>query len=296
MDEDLILLKDMADVTPLPSHRDLAPARARLRAEFTAGPPKRRRLLFAGIAVAGLAAAVAGVVALGGLNGETPERHTAANNAPPTVTAGAADILRLAATTLRDQPATPPRPDQFVYTKTQTGSGQVREVWLSVDGTRDGIVRQYGGDIPLPGCVDGQAAVIKGDEPIPGAFEPCTASPAYRADLPTDAAGMRAYLESLGGEDNINSFGKNIHYLFAETYVSPQSQAALFDMIATVDGLEVVQDAKDGAGRAGVGVRWSHEGFDMTLVFDAQTHDFIGISGSDAVVAQAIVDTAGQQP
>ena len=158
--DDLTLLKDMGAATPLPGQDDLAPARARLLAGIDAPvrPHRRRRLWLSGAAVVGLAAAITGVVALGGLEpvGVTPPK------------ASAAEILHLAADAAREQPATPPRPDQFVYTKTKLGDGSVREAWLSADGTRDGLIAQHGENIPLPGCRDGRAQVIKGAEPIPG--------------------------------------------------------------------------------------------------------------------------------
>lgn len=290
--DDLTLLKDMADRTPLPTDDDLAPARARLLAGITAAPAptpiaprRRRRLVLSGAAVVGLAAAITGVVALGGLEpvGVAP------------ATASAAEILHLAADAARALPTTPPRPDQLVYTKTQLGDGSVREAWLSADGTHDGQITQQGEDIPLPGCRDGQAQVIKGTEPLPGVVEPCEPSPAYRADLPTDAEAMREYVTGFGG-DGPNTFAKNIHFLFAETYVSPASLAALFDAVADVEGIEVVQDAEDGANRPGIGVRWTDDGNTTTLVFDRQTHAFLGITGYDAVVEQAVVDTVGARP
>jgi hypothetical protein len=320
MDE-LTLLKDMADRTPLPSAADLDPARARLMATIhtarptpqgsqpvaapgtrqaealsrgrptavtgTGAPRRRRGLILSGVAVVGLAAAITGVVALGGLEsvGVAPAK------------ASAAEILHQAADAARALPSTPPRPDQFVYTKTQLGDGSVREAWLSADGTRDGLIKQQGGSTPLPGCVDGQAAVVKGVEPIPGVFEPCTPSPAYTPDLPTDVAGMRQYLTDLpGGNDKVNSLGKNIHWVVAENYVNPAALAALFDAVAGMDGLTVVQDARDGADRPGVGVRWTHGGHAITMVFDEETHVFLGMSEWEAVVRQAVVDTAGQQP
>lgn len=301
MDE-LALLKDMADRTPLPTDADLAPARNRLTAATNHSavstapappainpPPRRsrRRLWLSGVAVVGLAAAITGVVSFGGLE--------PVGVAPPK--ASAAEILQQAADAARTLPDTPPRPDQFVYTRTHNSDGSTREAWLSADGTHDGLIKQQGEDIPLPGCRDGQAMVIKGDQAIPGAFEPCAAQPAYQPDLPTDAAGMREYLLGLpGGDDKVNSLGKNIHFVVAENYVSPASLAALFEAVSGLDGLTVVPDAKDGAGRPGVGVSWTHEGFTVTMVFDRTSHAFLGMSGWEAIVQQAIVDVAGQRP
>ena len=160
--DDLTLLKDMADRTPLPGAAELAPSRARLMAVIgqptvtTAVPPairsarSRRRLLVSGAAVVGLAAAITGVVALGGLE--------PVGVAPPS--ASAAEILNEAAAAARTQPDTPPRPDQFVYTKTRLGNGATREAWLSVDGSRDGMIKDLGATMVIPGCLDGQAQVF----------------------------------------------------------------------------------------------------------------------------------------
>jgi hypothetical protein len=311
--DDLALLKDMADTTPLPHGADLAPARARLMDAISqtapsvaqapaavnptsttvrklAAPAKRRRrsrFLVSGAAVIGLAAAITGVVSLGALEpvGVAPAK------------ASAAEILHQAADAARAQPGTPPRPDQFIYTKSQLDDGSIREVWFSVDGTRDSIVRQFGETFPIPGCVGGQRPVLgKDNKPMPGQVEQCEANPAYKADLPTDAAAMRQYLLALPtGEDKTNSLGKNIGSLVSEDYVSPASLAALFEAVAGLDGLEVVENAKDGAGRTGIGVSWDHQGSTATLVFDEKTHAFLGFNFS-AQLAQAVVDTAGQQP
>jgi hypothetical protein len=309
MDE-LALLKDMADTTPLPGHADLAPARARLMGAIShtsstisqpatvtpaairnpAAPAKRRRrsrFLVSGAAVVGLAAAITGVVSLGALEpvGVAPAK------------ASASEILHQAADAARAQPATPPRPDQFVYTRSESKDG-VREAWLSADGTRDGMVKQQGGTHVLPGCVNGQRQVRdKADKPIPGQTEACEARPAHQPGLPTDAAAMREYLTALpGGEDKTNSLGKNIASLVSEDYVPPASLAALFEAMADMDGLEIVPNAKDGAGRPGVGVSWSHQGHATTLVFDEKTHAFLGFADYGAVLQQAVVDSAGQQP
>jgi len=319
--DDLALLKDMADRTPLRSDADLTPARNRLltaiatpaadpstnakphvaevkagqhATEVRAGPSvigkrrPRRRLVVSAAVTVGLAAAITGVVALGGL--ET------VGVAPPT--ADAAEILHQAADAVRTLPDTPPRPDQFIYTKTHRTHGTVREAWLSADGLHDGLISQDGNDIPLPGCRDGKIPVYKGPEPLPGQFESCTPSPAHRTDLPTDVAGMREYLsQDTGGkpgqEEDVSGL---IHFAFAETYVPPASLAALFEAIADFPGLTVDDNAVDGAGRPGIGVSWTRIGQTQTLVFDRQTHAFLGIAGQDAVLEQGIVDAPKQRP
>jgi hypothetical protein len=255
----------------------MAPARSR----------RRRLLVSSGIAV-GMAAAITAVVSLGGLapvGVDQPE-------------ASAAEILHQAADAVRELPATPPRPDQFVYTRTHGTHGSVREAWLSADGTHDGRISQAGMDIPLAGCRDGRRVIFKGTEPLPGQFESCTPDPAYRSDLPTDAEGMREYLsQDTGGDPDLpENVSGLIRYTFGETYVPPASLAALFEAMADVPGLTVVDDAVDVAGRPGVGVSWTRDGRTETLVFDRKTHAFLGVTGMDAVVEQAIVDHVGERP
>lgn len=297
--DDLALLREMGQRTPLPDQAERARARARLMAAIAQEPVapvplaaargrRRRRLAISGATVIGLAAAITGVVSLGALE------PVGVGPAP----ASAGDILRQAATAARSQPDTPPRPDQFVYTRTRLGDGSTREAWLSADGSRDGLVKQHGEDLPLPGCRDGRQQVFRGSQPLPGVVEPCEPHPAYQADLPTDAAGIRQYLENASnGGDKVNSLGKDIHFLVSEGYIRPAALAALLEAVAGMDGLRIVPDAKDGAGRSGIGVSWTHRESTATLVFDQRTHAFLGLSGETAVVVrQAVVDNAGQQP
>jgi hypothetical protein len=309
MDE-LALLKDMADRTPLPSENDLAPARARLTTALTQAtteppvvalrPRRRRRLVVSGATVVGLAAAIIAVVSFGGLD--------PVGIAPPD--ADAVEFLHQAADAARKLPTTPPRPGQFVYTRSQTADG-ARETWLSADGTHDGLIKQerelesgevVWDSIPMPGCRHGQRKVFKGDEDT-GLTEPCTPDAAYRADLPTDAAGMRKYLSQAGDakpDDHTNpkDLDTLIHFAFTETYVSPQTLAALFEVMADFPGLTIDEDATDLAGHPGLGLSWPQpaDQDSVTLVFDPGTHAFLGIADQSAVLDHAIVDTAGQRP
>ncbi|WP_460392846.1 CU044_5270 family protein [Actinophytocola sediminis] len=277
----MTLLRNVVDQAPLPTATDVAPARERLLAGVTAERPgtSGKRLIFSGVTVVGLAAAITGVVAFGGLE--------LFGVAPPA--ADAVAFLHEAADAVRELPAVAPRPDQFVYTRSETTEG-AREAWHSADGEHDGMIRQEGADTPLPGCEDGRRRVVRGDYDM-GTTEPCDADPAYPL-LPTDTAGMRAYLESAP-----NDFDVLLHFAIQETYVSPPSMAALFEVMADYPGLEIVEDATDGAGRYGVGLTWDQPAGqnDVTLVFDQETHVFLGTENT-AVFEHAIVDAVGQRP
>jgi hypothetical protein len=287
MDE-LTLLRDL-DRTPLPDPDQLAPARAALLAAIaTEEPPRRsrRRLVASGAVVAGLAAAITAVVALGPV----------AEVAPPT--ASAAEVLDQAAAAARRAPDVVPRPDQFVYTRSQDGDGSVRETWLSADGTRDGLIEQHGERVPVPGCVGGQRQVMRGAEVVVGRFEPCTPSPAYRADLPTAAPAMLDFLAAgrSGEAGDGTALGPDALFLVGENQLSPSARAKLFEAVGQVEGLTVIDNAVDAAGRPGIGVSWTHAGTVSTMVFDRDTHLLLGTADTWALLRTAIVDQAGQRP
>ncbi|SDW42403.1 hypothetical protein SAMN05421504_101541 [Amycolatopsis xylanica] len=297
MDE-LQLLKEAGDKTPLVTLAELAPARARLEAAIgassvTAKAPRsrRRRLAWGGAGVIGLAAAITAVIAV------APVDEVA-----PRAVADPVRVLTEAAAAALLEPDAEPRPEQLIYTKTQN-PGSVRESWLSVDGEHDGFIKQEQGDFPLPGCVNGKAQVIKGDEPLPGQFELCKPSPAYLRDLPTDADAMLAYLlkNHSGAEGDVNALGKDVASLANERYLRPAARAALFRAAAKVPGLSVVENAKDGIGRLGIGITWptphgsSKAAKPVILVFDPKTGIYLG-DRSTAVVTRGIVDKIGDHP
>ncbi|MFD8495246.1 CU044_5270 family protein [Amycolatopsis sp. NPDC059657] len=293
MDE-LQLLKEAGDKTPLVTLAELAPARARLEAAIGASQAprtRRRRLVWGGAGVIGLAAAITAVIAIAPVDEVAPQ-----------AVADPVRVLTEAAAAALLAPDVEPRPDQLIYTKTQNPDS-VRESWLSVDGEHDGLIKQSQGDFPLPGCINGKAQVIKGDEPIPGLFEACKPSPSYLRDLPTDPDAMLAYLlkNHSGAEGDVNALGKDVASLANERYLRPAARAALFRAAAKVPGLSVVENAKDGMGRLGIGITWptphgsSKDAKPMILVFDPKTGMYLG-SRNTAVVTRAIVDRIGDHP
>ncbi|XVS62682.1 CU044_5270 family protein [Actinosynnema sp. CA-299493] len=316
MDE-LRLLREMGDETPLPDEAALAPARAALLAGIAErGPVRRRRSRHAlvGASAIGLAAAVAATVALLPAGQPAPggQALTPATTTAPAAAASTAvevepvtdpvRLLAFAARAARADPVAPPRPDQFVYTRGETGGEPAREIWRSVDGTHDGaLTRNDGSTLRLPGCVDGQRDVFKDPAVVLGT-EPCEPRPAYRSDLPTEVDGMLAYLDAnAGGEPgSVNARGKDVLSLINESLLPPLTRAALYEAAARVPGLSVVQDARDAAGRPGVGITWpvppgSPRAEPVVIVFDARTYELLG-TNFHAITAQAVVDQVGQRP
>ncbi|UJW31720.1 CU044_5270 family protein [Saccharothrix sp. AJ9571] len=283
--DDLQTVRDFAGPAELASPEDLAPGRDRLTAAFATHRPRRsRRLVWAGATAVGLAAAITGVLALAPGDVSQPAAH-----ADPVV------VLREAAAAANREPAVDPKPDQFVYTKTQTPSG-VREVWLSADGTHDGLIRNPGEPgVPSPGCRNGKQAVVKGTELLPGRSDPCEPAPAFHSDVPETPEGMLEWLDRnhSGKSGDVNALGKDILGLLNEYHLRPAARAALFEAATRTPGLEAVKGATDAAGRPGIGITW--KGASTPWVFDEQTHLLLGHKGV-AVLDRGIVDKVGAVP
>jgi hypothetical protein len=291
MDE-LDLIRDRAEAVGFAPAEHLTPARERLLAAARGGRPHRsRRWFWAAGATIGLAAAITAVVALAPADRVGIGAGVAHADPVKVLTEAASAALR--------EPATPPRPDQFLYVKTEDFDHSTREIWLSVDGTRDGLL---GKDTELPGCHDGKAPYSGPYDPKKkGTLEDCRPTPAYRADLPTTADAMLAYLRTLpGGKDSINSMGKNVLGLADERALTPASYAALYQAAAKAPGLRALDHVTDGVGRPGVGITWGNPADPpdfqgIVMVFDAKTYQFLGTEDS-AVIVKTFVDEAGQRP
>jgi hypothetical protein len=284
MDE-MQLLKELGDRTALATADDLAPAREILLAK--ARGKARKRFAVYGGAVIGMAAAIFAVFALipPAENGLSP---TPVANADPV------QVLRMAATAALTQPDIKPRPDQFVYIRTQFEDGSAREDWTSVDGTHDGLFKmQTGEDVPVPGCRNGKRAMYKGPQLLPGK-EDCEPDPAYRADLPSDAAGMIAYLRK--NNSSLNSTGKDIGFMLSSIYMRPQSRAALFEAATKIEGLTATSGVTDAAGRPGIQIGWNKDGYAGDFIVDAKTYAYLGYRKNSAQLALTIVDKVGQRP
>ncbi|WP_432844767.1 CU044_5270 family protein [Amycolatopsis sp. CA-161197] len=285
MDE-LQLVRDRAEDVPLPDLVELGAARARLLAAVASERSRKtgKRLWQAGAATVGLAAAITAVVSFAP-TGDGPLT-------PPRAAADPVRVLHGAAAEALKLPDAPPRPDQFVYVKTQYAYSD-REAWISADGKHDGYVKQDGQAFPLPACVDGKYRVEGANNPAAnGTEEPCVVMPAYRTDLPTTTDAMFSYLNKNTSGD-ANAMGKDVQMLVGEAYLPPRTKAALFDAAAKVPGLQAVDHVSDAAGRPGVGITWPGHG--VTLIFDAKTYTYLGTT-QGAVVGYGIVDRVGQLP
>jgi hypothetical protein len=286
-------------------------------------PPTRRTVpwVWRLVPAATLAAVVATVAVVATRSAETPPA------ASPAASSEAAGILRLAAAEARREPLLRARPDQFVYVESLVAHGGVelgatsaanyrppvendRRVWLSVDGSRDGLLRQKPVKAEKPGKQPGEPDLR--DVPL------TDTSPGCPQGLPTDAKAMRAWLYE--GTDGPQKEGGNtpdttafikIGDTLREQYVPPASVSALFEAAATIGGTTVVKQV-DLAGRRGTAVSLTNASGRHDLIFDATSYKFLGerdvtgqadpavpagtVIGWTAQLTVAIVDKPGQLP
>lgn len=191
------------------------------------------------------------------------------------------------------------RADQFVYIESKVayaaqsaGGGPVtmppvhrRQVWLSADGSRPGLLREAGGpDTPLG--TDGPVETLDGPGATPrpstlNASEPSISNPthAYVASLPTDPDTLMELIrdETRGeGQDPDQRAFTAIGELLAETWAPPKVGAALYRAAAKIPGVTVVHAADDATGREGVAVARTAHGEQTQWIFDRTTYAFLG--------------------
>ncbi|MCN9239286.1 CU044_5270 family protein [Streptomyces sp. RY43-2] len=344
---------DLADLLPPPPVPDLGPDRgpllkeALLREAALAEPtgrvsvratrprprPRSVRVMVPTIACA---MAVCGVVAVN-LTATPASRTTTAIADGGTPRAPEArqllDRVALAAAE-SEQPAV--RADQFVYVESKVAyAGQsaaggpvtmapahTRQVWLSADGSRSGLLREAGRpDSPLgPDApvytLDGPGATPRPSDPD-RAGGPSIDNPTYTyvASLPTDPDALLKLIrnETRGqGQDPDQRAFTAIGDLLAETWAPPRVSAALYRAAAKIPGVTVIRAAADATGREGVAVARTAHGQQTQWIFDRTTYAFLGersvltepgdagpagtVVGTSAILTKAAVDRAGAAP
>jgi hypothetical protein len=191
-----------------------------------------------------------------------------------------------------------------------------RQIWLSVDGARPGILRDEsvdaGSDLPLE------------TNSHPGLHSPTLR---YLATLPTDPdlLLLKIYWENgtMGPSPQQEAF-VTIGDLTRESIVPPDIARALYQAAARIPGVEVVDGVEDALGRPGIAIARTHAGIREELIFDRDTLQFLGersvvtaefeapvpvggsaadtppqvglVLASTAIVTRAIVDAAGEVP
>jgi len=208
------------------------------------------------------------------------------------------------------------RDDQFVYIESKVGHStqeegkparldpiHQREIWLSVDGTRWGLLEEKhnGNDH------------VKLDPETPGV--PSNTNYRNLQTLLTDPDKMLDWLHkaSDGGKSEDQNTFVLVGDLVGESLLPPDVAAALFRAAAKIPGVVVVPDAVDAAGRHGVAVARVDSGEREELIFDKKTHEYLGerevavedlswgfkkgqTTGSSAILKREVVDKAGRRP
>ncbi|MFE7131202.1 CU044_5270 family protein [Streptomyces sp. NPDC057638] len=205
------------------------------------------------------------------------------------------------------------RDDQFVYIRSQLGYTSAkgdevkrdpihpREVWLSIDGTRQGLLHEPQGPGTLP----------LGPEK-PG----LPTSTHYRnlQKLPTEPKEMLRWLVKNRQGDNSKDQQTFITVgdLAHESLLPPDVAAALFRAAAMIPGVKLVETSTDAAGRKGIAVARVDDGVRQELIFDRQTKRYLGerqvavedlengqkkgtVTGESAVLERTVVDALGQR-
>ncbi|MGK5445077.1 CU044_5270 family protein [Micromonospora sp. URMC 105] len=244
------------------------------------------------------------------------------NGEPPAASAQAAEILHRAGDAARADRTPIPRADQFILTTTKGFAPVVGQddlattltrSWMSVDGTRDSLIRvsdpPAGGrqSTVIPGCRDGRAAEWGPNGSLLKSTRPCTPTPAYLNNAPTDATSMLNYLRRMSSgtassdEETFANVGELIR-----GYLPAQSRAALYEAAAKIPGVVASPTMTDAAGRSGTAVSLVGDVDRYDLIFEPQTYRFLGWQvvpkaesagrpvRSQVILSVTIVDRAGQ--
>ncbi|MEV6157230.1 CU044_5270 family protein [Nonomuraea sp. NPDC052129] len=277
---------------PEATERELAGSRAALVSRFDRPRrrwrtvlPVRRVALVGAMAVTLTAGILVTEVGLGGSDPRTPGYLVAA---PP---ADAKALLNLAARAAADQPDMVPPRGQYVHTKmlAQRGyysadkSGRIKyskvmvreERWEAADVGKPWLSREQ--------ALSATDSVPRrewdyGVEDIVSEPAACPGEPAYArlGVWPTDPAQVRAKLVAKEGEAPLRVWS-SLKVLVMESVVRPSLSAALYQVAASLDGIVLIPDAVDAAGRPGLAVAMDEgDGTRSELIFDRQTYHYLG--------------------
>ncbi|MFF8806351.1 CU044_5270 family protein [Streptomyces omiyaensis] len=329
------LRAELTELLPPPAVPEFAPERERelRRTLMAAARPSRPAVWWARKAVRfAVPAVVCGIAAGAVLVAAPPEPR---EQRPAVRAEGAAAVLSRAALAAAAAPAPDARPEEYVYVESlvsragrPAGGGSAvvepvhrRQVWLSADGSRAGLLREEGApDAELSPRLPVYGLEHRGAEPRKTFMEPegpsvTAPTHAFVAGLPTDPEALlrlvREQTRGGGGDADQRAFAA-IGTLLAETWAPPEVTAALFEAAARIPGVVTVGSARDAAGREGVAVARTSGGERTQWVFDRSTSAFLGertelvtasdagpagtVLGQTAVLAKAAVARAGQLP
>jgi hypothetical protein len=298
---DLEILRDAWKEPDTPSPAARATARANLLGRAAGRRPRRRRAKLVRLAAAGgcavaVAAGATLVVNVGGIRED------------PSVPIAAADVLERAAVAAEQQPFTPPRDDQWIYTEhriTRPGGDapKTATAWRRADG---------GG---IASIEHGKLRVMETDGPRrPAVGVPRLFDTSYKslAALPTDPdALLRLAYEAAEHETGIGvTEHGNVYQIFNDMLRShllpPDLTAAIYRAIAQLPNVTV--ETVDVFGGPALALAQAEDRLREELLFDPETYAYRGErytivrdgnrrGGATAErVATAIVDEPGERP
>jgi hypothetical protein len=255
----------------------------------------RRRFAVIGVPLAATAAVVIGIgIGIGRQDNLTTDRE-------------AADLLNRIATVAAAQQAVPVRDDQYVYIRTQGSmkfsDDDVRILrdarWTAVDGKRPGLSRITVLVGPPFRQRDPFSSYSKGTHDRRLNADPNVTSFRELQALPTDPDALLAeiYADSKGeGDQTRQSAASNSGSSVASSSMPPiVSSAALYRAAAKIPGVSVVDNAKDFAGRPGIGLTFKNDDRHEVWVFDKKSLTYLG-SDKEALLDTGIADAPGEQP
>jgi hypothetical protein len=291
---DLDLLERFRAEVPEPDAATIHAAEAAFRARVGTGTGLRRRRRWtipAGVTAAAIALALVlpTVLPIGGPGG--PDL------------AAASILLRFSRIAAHARAEQAPAPGQYVYTKTleetsfayASGDGihrfvyQVRDTqqrWLGTDGSGRSVAEsgkptfRTGTDraafqawVAAGGPADKEASLVTG-ETDQERYGPGELTYRDTSTLPTNVQALRKLIEDrqiVDGPDGDWETFVLATDLIRDSYARPALRAALYQVMAGLSGIEVVGKTTDGAGRDGIALASTHDGFRNDVVFDART-------------------------
>ncbi|MFE2727560.1 CU044_5270 family protein [Kitasatospora sp. NPDC059327] len=302
--------------------------RGHLMSEIGAKPARARRSRYGWVALPALAGGLALAVVLTTGGGGAPDTPGAAPR--PAVSrpaAGPADAVQLLdriAQVSASRPGATVRDDQYVCVRsewsgarydaatgrTQTTPTHPRTVWLSVDGSANGLIEDATA-FGRPENPRGRIALV----PAPGPAGIARPTYHYLTTLPTDPRELlgMVYAEGngKGGQPDQAAF-RDIGNLISEQLIAPETSAAFYRAAALIPGVTLVDDAVDALGRHGVAVAREDGTVRSEWIFDRTGYEFLGerevlLRDSDlgpkgmvvqhtAVQQRAVVDKPGELP
>ncbi|GAA3866110.1 hypothetical protein GCM10023084_19230 [Streptomyces lacrimifluminis] len=259
-------------------------------------PRRRRRRRFAMIAVPpATAVVVAGAVVVGAVVSRSP-----------TPDQKAVDLLNRIATVAAAKEAVTVHDDQYVYVSVE-GSLEITEVpdsgtqiyrrsdWTAVNGKRLGLARTTvlsGPNLPGDRAPKGVAQDMR------LSADPNVTTYRELEALPTDPDALLKKIYADTGDGGSADRGQALELIgdmLATATLLPEVNAALYRAAAKIPGVSVVENAKDLAGRPGIGLRFKDRDDHETWVFDKGSLTYLG-SDEKALLGTGVVDKAGETP